>query len=46
VLLTKHPYVVFTIVVVAVVLSILLMRWIWLRMKRLFRPRLSTLTEG
>jgi len=46
VLLAKHPYVLFTIVLIAVVLSILLMRWIWLRMKRLFRPRLSTLTEG
>ena len=46
VLLAKHPYVFFTIVLIAVVLSTLLMRWIWRRMKRLFRPRLSTLSEG
>jgi hypothetical protein len=29
-----------------VTLSALLMRWIWQRMKRLFQPRLSTLSEG
>jgi predicted tellurium resistance membrane protein TerC len=46
VLLAKHPYVLFGIVAVAVVLSILLMRWISQRMRRLFRPRLSTLSEG
>jgi hypothetical protein len=46
VLLAKYPYILFTIVLIAVVLSILLMRWIWIRMKRLFRPGLSTLTEG
>jgi hypothetical protein len=46
VLLAKHPYVLFAIVAVAVALSALLVRWIWQRMKRLFRPRLSTLSEG
>jgi hypothetical protein len=46
VLLAKYPYILFTIVLIAVVLSILLMRWIWMRMKRLVRPRLSTLSEG
>ena len=42
----KHPYILFAIVAVAVVLSMLLVRWIWRRMARLFRPRLSTLSEG
>ena len=46
VLVAKHPLILLTIVVIAVVLSVLLMRWIWQRMKRLFRPRLSTLSEG
>ncbi len=46
VLAAKHPYVLFAIVTIAVVVSVLLMRWIWQRMKRLFRPRLSTLSEG
>lgn len=45
-LVAKHPLIILTIVAIAVVLTILLMRWIWRRMKRLFRPRLSTLSEG
>jgi hypothetical protein len=45
-LAAKHPYVLCAIVAVAVVLSVLLVRWIWQRMARLFRPRLSTLSEG
>jgi hypothetical protein len=46
VLAARHPYVLFAIVAVAVALSALLVRWIWQRMARLFRPRLSTLSEG
>lgn len=42
-LMSVHPAVLFAIALAGVVLSILLFRWIWLAMRRIFRPRSTAL---